>query len=122
MFKSNKGFTLVELIVVIAILAILAGVAVPAYTGYIKRANQSADDSQIAVMNQAIEATCALNGVQVSDVTVTLSGNEVLTVVITSGSTDITASYTTFYAGNTITLKYYTSLKAENGVVSGVAP
>ena len=38
MFKSNGGFTLVELIVVIAILAILAGVAIPAYTGYIEKA------------------------------------------------------------------------------------
>ena len=38
MFKSNGGFTLVELIVVIAILAILAGIAVPAYSGYIDKA------------------------------------------------------------------------------------
>ena len=43
MFKSNGGFTLVELIVVIAILAILAGVAVPAYSGYISKANEAAD-------------------------------------------------------------------------------
>ena len=38
MFKKNGGFTLVELIVVIAILAILASVAVPAYSGYIAKA------------------------------------------------------------------------------------
>ena len=43
MFKKNEGFTLVELIVVIAILAILAGVAVPAYSGYITKANEAAD-------------------------------------------------------------------------------
>ena len=30
---NNKGFSLVELIVVIAIMAILVGVAVPVYTG-----------------------------------------------------------------------------------------
>ena len=35
---ANEGFTLVELIVVIAILAILAGIAVPAYSGYIDKA------------------------------------------------------------------------------------
>ncbi len=41
MFKSNGGFTLVELIVVIAILAILAGIAVPAYSGYIEKAGEA---------------------------------------------------------------------------------
>ena len=34
------GFTLVELVVVIAILAILAGVAIPAYSGYVEKANK----------------------------------------------------------------------------------
>ena len=33
--KENKGFTLVELIVVIVILAILAAILVPALLGYI---------------------------------------------------------------------------------------
>ena len=44
-FKKNDGFTLVELIVVIAILAILGGVAVPAYGGYVTKANKQADQT-----------------------------------------------------------------------------
>lgn len=42
MFRNtNRGFTLIELIVVIAILALLAGIAVPAYSGYISKTNDA---------------------------------------------------------------------------------
>ena len=54
MFKKNGGFTLVELIVVIAILAILAGVAVPAYSGYIEKANEAADMTMLDAVKTAI--------------------------------------------------------------------
>ncbi len=39
--RGNKGFTLVELIVVLVILAILAAILVPALLGYIDRAKDS---------------------------------------------------------------------------------
>lgn len=38
--KRNKGFTLVELIVVIAIIAILISIIVPNYKGYIQKAKE----------------------------------------------------------------------------------
>ena len=41
LLKSNKGFTLVEVIVVAVIVLILAAVAIPLYNGYIRDARQA---------------------------------------------------------------------------------
>ncbi len=56
--KSNKGFTLVELIIVVAIIAVLAAVLAPRYMQYVERSRES-NDLQIAT-NYMRAATVAM--------------------------------------------------------------
>ena len=56
--KNNKGFSLVELIVVIAIMAVLVGVLAPSLMRYVKNARVSTDitnvDNAVSAMNAQI--------------------------------------------------------------------
>ena len=66
--KNNKGFSLVELIVVIAIMAILAAVAIPTFAHFINKAHEASDNDLLNNINYIFSAACLENGVDINDV------------------------------------------------------
>lgn len=52
---NNKGFSLVELIIVIAIMAILVAILAPQYMAYVDKSRQSKDDSNADQLLKAVQ-------------------------------------------------------------------
>lgn len=51
--RNNKGFTLIEMLVVVAIIGILVLLALPRYVGYTKDANKATMQADIRVLESA---------------------------------------------------------------------
>lgn len=88
--KDNKGFTLVELIIVIAILAILVGLLAPQYMKYVEKSRKSTDVSNLERLVEAVKVASADTdyNIPAATYTITISGG-------TSGKTEVKAESAT---------------------------
>ena len=75
---NNKGFSLVELIIVIAIMAILVGVMAPQFMKYIESSRQSTDIQNASSVRSAVEAYVAETATS-TNITVKVGGGSIAT-------------------------------------------
>ncbi len=70
--NNNKGFTLMEMLIVVAIIAVLVAIAIPVFTNQLEKAREATDAANIRsayaeVMAAALtDATTEVNGVKVT--------------------------------------------------------
>jgi len=76
---NNKGFSLVELIVVIAIMAVLVGVLAPQFIKYVESSRRSTDVSNAETIRSAVLA-------DIADGKITGSGSSTCTSTASSGN------------------------------------
>ncbi len=92
---NNKGFSLVELIIVIAIMAILVGVLAPQFIKYVEQSRESTDISSIDEVKKAVE-TFVADYNPGGTITVTATGGGSIAVT-ESGTSTTWASKATDY-------------------------
>lgn len=129
---NNKGFSLVELIIVVAIMAVLVGVLAPQYVRYVEKSRESADAQQLEEFKGAMQVLASDTSVTLdTGATYTVTGDKNTGAITISadlkplftqtGSVDVNKTYSyksTAYKDGTndvvITLAYDTTKKVWN--------
>ena len=71
--RNDKGFTLLELLIVIVILGVLAGLAIPAYQGSVEKARSQEALASLGAARESALRFFALNGSYTAPATICFS-------------------------------------------------
>ena len=64
--NNNKGFTLMEMLIVVAIIAVLVAIAIPVFTNQLEKAREATDEANIRSAYAEVMA-CAMTDSSVDD-------------------------------------------------------
>ncbi len=92
---NNKGFSLVELIIVIAIMVILIAVLAPQYLKYVEKSRVSSDQNTVVEYINAMQTVA-------SDPDISISDSETYTVTLTSIVITVSGDLVTVFTDNGI--------------------
>ena len=118
--KNQKGFTLIELMIVVAIIGILAAVAIPQYQNYVARSEASTGLATISPLKTAYEELI-LRG-ETTGLTNTAAGNDATNTLgapqIPPAQATIASSYTAGCAAGACQI-VYTFVAGSSPAVNG---
>ena len=83
---NNKGFSLVELIIVIAIMAVLIGVLAPQFLRYVERSRAQKDRTAVGEVENAIEISLANEAIATAVNTAIAAGTAVTVNIDNTGA------------------------------------
>ena len=115
---TNKGFSLVELIIVIAIMAVLVGVLAPQFIKYVEQSRKSTDIQNAESIKTAVLADIADGKITGSGDLIEFTGTLDLTAATkTLGATTIAAGNVPKVQGNLVNHgnNFYVSFNATEG-------
>ena len=104
MKQLQKGFTLIELMIVVAIIGILAAVALPAYQDYTVRAKVTEGMSLAGSAKTAVAENAANGAAFTSGWTAPSATANVSSLAIAAATGEITVTYTAALGGSTLNI------------------